>query len=342
MLARVHILLPYALTVPDNEKYRVYEYGINGYKVRVYMPERSERADTHNEAESITMNGGKAHNADVLRIDFQKEEFDRKIEEDKQEEFKCDPPVELVKDITNDFINRLRFVTNASKIKPLEFPHVSWNIRYLNDDETELSEQKGYFRGTFGRKFQFSFVGVNNEIWDNVHSLEPFQTLPVWKNLLLDADSMLPEVGPAIILTFTALEVFISKTLDDIVNTGKIDAKLWEWVNDRGPLKDPSIEEKYDFLSKYLIGKSIKENNDIWESFKHLRKARNSFAHDGISKVGNTEVTPDKAREFIAKANEIISFIKEEIPKELHWPEFKHEIEVAFTQPLMKAEDESS
>jgi hypothetical protein len=303
------------------------------------MPERSERADSHNDVKKITINENNAHNADALRIDFQKEEFERKIE---QKDFKYDPPIELIKEITNDFLNRLRYVTGASIIKPLEFPHVSWNIRYLNDDGSELQEQEGYYRCTFGRKFQYSFIAVNKEVWDSVHSIAPFQPLPVWKNLLLDAEGMLPEVGPAIILTFTALEVFISKILDELVSTGKIDNKLWEWINNRGPLKDPSIEEKYDSLSRYLIGKSIKENNDIWEAFKHLRKARNSFAHDGISKVGDTEVTPGKAREFIVKAKEIINYIKNEIPKELHWPEFKHEIRITFAQQLMKSEDESS
>ncbi len=342
MLARVHILLPYVLIIPDEEKYKVYGHEVSGYKVRFYMPERSERADTYNDAENITVNEKTAHNADVLRIDFQKEEFERKIEHKDDKDITYDPPIELIKEIANDFLNRLRYVTGASKIKPLYLPQVNWNIQYLNDDGSALPKKEGYYRGTLGRKFQFSYIAVNNEVWENVHSLEPFRPLPVWKNLLLDAKGMLPEVGPAIILTFTALEVFISKTLDDIVNTGKMDNELWEWINGRGPLKDPSIEEKYDFLSRYLIGKSIKEDNVIWESFKHLRKARNSFAHDGISKVGDTEVTSAEARDFIVKANKIINFIKDEIPSELGWPEFKHDIKVSFTQPLLKPEEDGS
>lgn len=342
MLARVHILLPYALTVPEHEKYHVYEYEIRGYNVRVYMPERSDRADTHNDAENITINGNKAFNADVLRIDFKKEDFERKEENTGKKEITCDPPVDLIKDVANDFLSRLRYVTNGSKIKQLEFPFTSWGLRYLNDDGTELPEEQGLLRGRGMRNFQFSFVAVNNKVWEDVHSLEPFQPLPVWKNLLLDAEALLPEVGPAIVLTFTSLEVFISTTLDDIVKAGKIDGSLWEWINGRGPLKDPSIEEKYDFLSRYLIGKSIKENNNVWESFKHLRKARNSFAHDGISKVGDAEVTPDKAREFIMKANEIINYIKDGLSEELHWPEFKHNIEVSFTQAIVKQEDNDS
>lgn len=114
------------------------------------------------------------------------------------------------------------------------------------------------------RKFQFSFVALTKEVWENIHSIPPNQQLPAWKTLLLDADAILPEVGPAIVLTFTALEVFISKILDNIATSSNLDSELWEWINNIGYLKDPSIEERYDFLSRHLIGKSIKENNNLW------------------------------------------------------------------------------
>jgi len=342
MLARVHIVLPYALTIPEKENYKVYAYEIEGYQVRFYMPERSERADTYNDAESIQINGVKAFNADVLRIDFQKDQFDREEEKENQRNFDCDPPINLIKDIANDFLNRLRYVTNGSKIKLLESPLTNWNIQYLNDDGTELEEEAGLVRGRFARNFSFSYVSMNNEVWEDIHSLEPFSPLPVWKNLLLDAEALLPEVGPTIILTFTSLEVFISTILDKVVETGKIDKELWEWINGRGPLKEPSIEEKYDFLLRHIVGVSIKGNNDIWEAFKHLRKARNSFAHEGIAKISNDIVTSDKAREFIIKAKEIIDTIRASLPEELQWPVFKPEIEVVITKALMKNESKDT
>jgi hypothetical protein len=254
MLARVHILLPYAFTVPEGETYPIYEYKEEGYNIRIYPPERSEKADRCTDAENIAINGVKAFNADVLRIDFQKDQFDR------AEGAECDPPVELIKKVANAFLARLRYVTNASRVKLIEFPHASWNVTYLNDDGTELQEEKGLVRGRGVRKFEFSFVAINKDIWNDIHSLEPYQKLPVWKNLLLDADAVLPDVGPAVVLTFTALEVFISKLLDDLALSGKIDQELWGWINRRGYLKDLSIEERYDFLCRHLIGKSIKDN----------------------------------------------------------------------------------
>lgn len=336
MIARIHILLPFALTVPEKEQYPIYEYVVDDYRIRIYPPEKSEKADIYTDAEDIKINGVTAFNADVLRIDFQKENFNR------TESSELDPPPELINGIANDFLACLRYVANASKVKMIEFPNVNWNIKYLNDDETELLEEKGYVRGKGGRKFQYSYVALNKEVWEDVHSILPGKNLPVWKTLLLDANSVLPEIGPAIILTFTALEVFISKTLDDLAASSEINNDLWEWINKRGYLKDPSIEEKYDFLSHYLIGSSIKENNDLWEPFKHLRKARNSFAHDGIAMVGIDHVTEEKARFFIIKANEIIDSIKNEIPEKLRWPEFKHEIKLEFSHMLVKPERECS
>ena len=220
---------------------------------------------------------------------------------------------------------------------------MNWSSKYLNDDESELSEEKGFVRGKGMRKLQFPFVELNKEVWENIHSILPNQQLPVWKTLLLDADAILPEVGPAIVLAFTALEVFISKILDNIATSSNLDSDLWEWINNRGYLKDPSIDEQYDFLSKHLIGKSIKEDNNLWEPFKHLRKARNSFVHDGIATIGDDVVTEEKARFFIVKANEIIKFIKNEIPEEFKWPEFQYNIKMQFTsKTLFKPEAESS
>lgn len=336
MIARIHILLPFALTVPEKEQYPIYEYSMDEYRIRLYPPEKSEKADSYADAENIKINGVTAFNADVLRIDFQKDSFNRAEYSD------LDPPAALIIDVANDFLSRLRFVANASKVKMIEFPNVNWNIRYLNDDETELDEEKGFVRGKFGRRFQYSYIVLNKEVWENVHSIAPGKNIPVWKTLLLDADSVLPEIGPAIILTFTALEVFISKTLDDLAATSNISDDLWKWINSRGYLKDPSIEEKYDFLSHHLIGSSIKDNNKLWESFKHLRKARNSFAHDGIPMVGDEPVTEKSARNFIIKANEIINAIKEKLPEALKWPEFRHEIKMEFTQMLVKPNDKDS
>ena len=110
MIARIHILLPFAITVPEKTSYSIYEYEVDGYRIKIFPPERSERADSYTDAESTTIDETAAFNADVLRIDFLKGEFDRKENSD------FDPPLELIKKVANDFLARLRYVANASKI----------------------------------------------------------------------------------------------------------------------------------------------------------------------------------------------------------------------------------
>lgn len=332
MIARVNVFLPFSLTMPENETFNIFEYVINEYKVRVCVPGISDRLGLNNEEDSIKINNVNAFNADVLHIEFQKDYFYRNKEQAIQKEEECDPPIDLIERVSNDFLNRLRYVTNGCKIKFLESPLKNWNIDYLNDDGSELKEDQELVRGRFKRNYNFSCTVLNGEVWDGVNSLGLFESLPVWKNLLLDAKALLPEVGPAIILTFTSLEVFISTTLDKVVDAGKVDKELWNWISSRGALKEPSIEDKYGFLLQYLVGVDLKEDNDIWESFKHLRKARNSFAHEGVAKVGAELVTPEKAGDFIVKAKKIIEIIRCSLPKEMQWIEFDLKPEVLFSK----------
>ena len=337
MIARFYIQLPFALTIPENEPYTVYVYKSGPYNIKFFFPVRGEKADSYFDADNIKLSGKKAFNADILRIDFQKKSFNRKKDSED------DPPIDLVETVANNFLARLRYVTNASRVKLIKLSNLNWSSTYLTDNESQLRNDKRYIRGRGMRKYEFSYIVLNKQIWDNIHSIQPDYALPVWKTLLLDAGSILPEIGPAIILTFTALEVFISKTLDDIVATKRFDNDFWEWVNNRGFfLKNPTIEEKYDFLSRHLIGKSIKDNKELWESFKHLQKARNSFAHTGVAMIGNEIVTEEKARNFIDKANEIIELLKNELPQKLRWPEFKNEVKLEFSQVIFKPEEESS
>jgi len=107
MIARIHILLPFALTVPEKEQYPIYEYSMDEYRIRLYPPGKSEKADSYTDAENIKINGVTAFNADVLRIDFQKDSFNRAESSD------LDPPAALINDVANDFLARLRFVANA-------------------------------------------------------------------------------------------------------------------------------------------------------------------------------------------------------------------------------------
>lgn len=333
MIARVRIFLPYAFTVPEKEQYKLYTLEGGGYQVKFYMPERSEKADTYNDGSKFSLNSHKAFQADILRIDFIKDSFDRSINDHETEE-SYDPPLGLITDVAYDFIRRLRYVINASSLKVLDPPFHALDIQYLNDDESELEPADGFVR-TRGKKiFHTAYMAINNKVWDDVHSLEPFAPLPPWNELLLDAEYILPEIGPSIILTFTALEVFITKSLNSIAPDKEIPQTVWNWINGRGAWKDPSIDEKYDTISKIVFGESLKSNDKLWLSFKHLKKARNTFAHTGVAKIGDIEVDVLRVRQFIGEAKEIINFYRCLFPEEYKWIEFNHEMKVSFAQKI--------
>jgi len=330
MIARLFIILPFSVMIPDGEQFKIYEYMDDGYKIRFYPLQKSAETAEQFKRNELRINGMPAFQANTLRIDFLKDDFERTVESE------CDPSYSFIRKTVNSFLLKLRFVTHGSKIRPIDFPTASWHLQYLNDDESKPKEEKGLIRGRGGRKFQFSWIALNNEIWDNLNKLSPDYVPPQWDSLLLDADSSLPEVGPSIVLASTALEVFISHILNELARDSSIPSDLWKWINSRQFwLKDPDTSEQFDKLLKILLGTSLKENNILWEAFKNLKNARNSFVHQGAASIGNKPVSDVDARNLVIKAIEIIKFIKDKLPEELQWPEFKHSLKVEFIKKLM-------
>ena len=61
----------------------------------------------------------------------------------------------------------------------------------------------------------------------------------------------------------------------------------------------------------------------LWESFRNLSKARNSFVHEGVAKIDGAVVTEIEARRLVGKADEILAFVKLNLPPDLQWPEYE-------------------
>lgn len=332
MIARIYIRLPFSLTIPEGETFTVWEYELDDCSVTVYPPVIS--SSSLPDGQEILIDDVKSIQADVLWIDFCREVFDRSVEA------KCDPSYEVIGAAANNFIERLRYVTKAANVKPIDFPNVSWSLSYLNDNEEKLPVEEGLVRGRGARAFSFSWTPLNREVWDDIHKLEPDWKPPAWQTLLLDANASLPEVGPALVLAATALEVFIAQTLDVLAAEHEIPAEIWEWIKNRDWMKKPSIEEQFDFLLFQFGKKSLKSETALWESFKHLKNARNSFVHDGKPSIGNEVVDLGKARFLIGKAVEIIEYVKMAIPEHHRWPAFEHKFNLSLIQELVR-QDES-
>lgn len=324
MKARFSLLLPFVITIPEGEKFPIHEIDDEGYNIRILPLAKTEVPTMQNNADEFSVDGKLAYQTNGLRIDFKKDSFDRKIG------IECDPPYTLITRTVNSFLLKLRFVTRGSKIHPINLLQASWHLQYLNDDESELKKVEGLARERFAKSFIFSWVALTNNIWEEIFKLPADYTTPHWDNLLLDAQEALPEIGPSVVLAATALEVFISYILNELAKKSLTPKELWDWINKRGFwLKEPSVQEQFDGLLKILLGISLKEKSDLWESFKNLRDARNSFVHDGVAKIGQSPISEDKVRELLVKAHEIILFIRTKLPPDLQWPEYKHSITVS-------------
>lgn len=128
MIAKFHLLLPFSLQVPEGEKFKVFSYEENGYRVSVYPPAQSEVPAGVATPDKTLMNGRPYISCNALRFDFHKEEFDCLLENE------LDPPLDFMANTVNSFLSRLRYVTRAFRVRPVDFKNIPWKLRYLNDD----------------------------------------------------------------------------------------------------------------------------------------------------------------------------------------------------------------
>lgn len=330
MLAVLHVALPFNLLMPEHTPYTLYTYADGSYQVMLGLPVRSGRPLPSDAPEHFLMDGKPAFVADALTVKFRKDGFHRALRSE------IDPPYEVINRSLALFLSRLKYLARAPQIHQIELPACQWRLQYLNDDETELQQEEGFLRGRGTISFAFSYIACGPALWDSVHSLAPDFEAPPWHALLVDSRGALPHVGTAVVLAATALEVLISDVLKHLFARSTIPADLWNWVNDRGHWqKEPSVEEQYSILLKVLCGHSLKEDNALWEAFKNLRAARNSFVHEGIPRIGRAVLTATDALTLIAKADQIAERVRDWLPEPLRWPQFAHEVHVEFTKQLI-------
>ena len=100
-----------------------------------------------------------------------------------------------------------------------------------------------------------------------------FEQTP-WESLLLDAEAELPNVGVAMVLAYTALEVLIEKVWDELGSERVKPQALWKWFNDRYKSgAKPSMADRFDRLLQVLTGESLKREASLWRSFKCMSSA---------------------------------------------------------------------
>lgn len=285
---------------------------------------------------SMLINGIPTIQANMLQVDFHKDDFDRRPL-DPQSGVVGDPSDELIFELMNGVLSILRSVTQASGVKPLTSDDTHWRLDYLTDEFEELPHDGVNIRRRFGATFRWQVCAVTQEVWDKVQTTDPERRPPNWEILILDAESLLPDVGPSLVLAATTLETLISITLDHLAAESDLPTELWQWINERGGdyRKEPSVGEQFDILLKVLANKSLKEESRLWEGFQNLRNARNSFVHEGKATIGRQEVTKDQAYDLVGRAKEIVSWLEPLLPSDWHRPILNTNIELELTKMIV-------
>jgi hypothetical protein len=335
MLAKLNIPIPFELTMPDGAEYRLYSFKAEGFEVKFDMPGRLEKppaSTSTSPAQVVLLDDKPAIQADILRIEFRKEAFERRIGTP------IDPPEAMIQEVLDYFIGRLRYASSGFQVRPTRFPNCLWSLQYLNDDATELAPQPGYLRVRGSVKQSISLLVCEPRLWDFIFSLPSSFEPPAWHTLLLDSRASLPHVGTVVVLAATALEVFIAGLLAALVHDINMPDHLWEWINDRDNdhYKQPSVAEQFDTLLRVITGHSLKEESELWKGFQELKSARNNFVHRGVARVGkaSSDLSENEALALIGQADAIVAKIREWIPEEHRWPLYSHKTRVQFTMPL--------
>lgn len=330
MIARLTVRLPFVIVVPEGAQYPLRTWVSGEYEITVRPPGRTDLPLLGLVPEHLQLGGQPAFVADGLVIDFRKGGFDRRKEGGIEE-----PPASLMEDVVNHFLQRLRYVARAAHVHPLDLHKTTWRLRYLNDDESEVTEEPTLYRGRGGRSWDITLINVPPSIWEDIYTIEDGWEQPVWDDILLDGFNALPRVGSALVLGATAVEVFAGDVLDRLAARGDIPVDIWTWLNDRkNHFKDPSTEEQLDKFLKHFIGHSLKEDLVLWQAFQELRRARNNFVHGGRAHLGGVEVTQQKAQQLLLQAAQVISTVRGWLPQDLQWRTFETLTELAFSLPV--------
>src|SRR5262249_51631552 len=139
-----------------------------------------------------------------------------------------------------------------------------------------------------------------------------------WDRLLLDAESLLPEIGPALVLAFTAVETRIESALRILVPKEGPAAGLWAWIEKLDYWRSPSVADQLNRILRALTGHSLLDEQKLWTGFNDLKRARNDFVH-----AGRASLPLERARELIDMAGEIIDWVEALLPPEERRPRYE-------------------
>lgn len=257
--------------------------------------------------------------ADAIQIDIIRPSFDRTVEE-------LDDLAECGLSAIAAVLERLRLLLRTGIVRaPSSAMEVTYLLQILDDHGNELLPEPDKLRTRAGARWSSSLATVSKDVWTAVEKL-PVSTVPQpWDDLLLDAPTLLPQQGPALVLAYTAVEVRITTALDQLAETGAIDPNLWKWITDRRADKAPTVRERLTILLESLIGQTLSAQGELWQKWLDLHAVRNNFVHQGRAHIREQDVDDQMALSLITNAARVVEWITSLLPGVTPVPAFDPE-----------------
>ncbi len=352
MIARLRILLPFKFYIPENQTLEEIDLEIVDSRIKIYPPfqcnvdhdsviglssqdinrviSNLSVIQSPKSSEIVRVEGIPTFEANLLQLDLSRESFNR---ENDNRSFLVE---DFLFEIVNDFLGKISVLTKGVKVKPMDRKNVVFSLDYLNDDGTELLIDPQYYRTSFGVPKRVVLTALNQEIWNKARELPVRYEVPTWFKLNLSSEELSSEIGPSVVLAFSSLETMIYHALNILAQEKGIPKDLWSWVNNRHDARtNPSVAEQFDSLLKSVVGKSLKEEPVLWETFQNLKNARNKFVHEGVARIHDQVVTKDMLYELNARTKFIIAWLENLLPLAYHLPKLDRLPKLNIVIPLI-------
>ena len=314
-LARIHILLAAPFLIPEETKLDPVIYRDGDFVVRLLQPAQSLwQAEGRREQfglaqllptskprpSRVTFNGSNTTACDLLSLEVMEAS-----EED------IDDAVDAAIRTANRWLRTYRVSLGEHSVRYVSRDRNNWraDLMYLRPG---MEATKAY--GAITIKMPPIPI-ITDEAWQGLASLGPDYEPQRWEELLTDAAGLLPDIGPAVVLAYTALEVRIGALADTLASTSGMDEEFWKWLKSRDYMAQFTTDEIVKKILLLWTGKSLSQEKGLWATFTELRKARNSFAHEGAARnLAGKLITVDVAYQLLHGARQVLEWLDELAP----------------------------
>jgi hypothetical protein len=256
--------------------------------------------------------------ANTFQVNFDRDSpYDRSPDSD-------DPPIEFCFDAVNSFLVRLRISTMSAFTRPVQRNATIWRLSYLGADgrPVERDPARRTIAARAGKVSSANVVTLTGPVWEAVDDLpDTFRPRP-WDTVLLDAFAALPELGAAIVLAHTAIEMRIDDALPRLAAQFGLAPGVWKWIDERERdyRREPSITEKLDILLGWLGGRSVAHDPTLWGRYQRLKRVRNKFVHEGRLIDQEQPLSLDVAQELLVAARGVLDHIESQLAPDQRRP----------------------